>query len=75
MAIFPFVVVTVAVYGVLVSVERYLVHIPKELGQTFSVAIMTTWNRLYDTVEKNAGDLRCGIDVEFFRQNWRQYSG
>ena len=36
---------------------------------------MTTWDRPNDTVEKNAGDLRCGIDVEFLRQNWRQYSG
>src|SRR5271154_7209308 len=50
-------------------------HSSKELSQTFRVAIMTTWDRLNDTVEKNAGDLRCGIDVEFFRQNWRQYSG
>src|SRR5271154_5529618 len=49
-------------------------HPSKELGQTFGVAIMTTWDRSNDTVEKNAGDLRCGIDVEFFRQNWRQYS-
>ena len=46
-----------------------------ELGQTFGVAIMTTRDRSNDAVEKNAGDLRCGIDVEFFRQNWRQYSG
>src|SRR5271156_6947274 len=50
-------------------------HSSKKLGQTFGVAIMTTWDRPNDTVEKSAGDLRCGIDVEFFRQNWRQYSG
>src|ERR1700728_2066833 len=50
-------------------------HPSKVLGQTFGVAIMTTRDRLNDTVEKNAGDLRCRIDVEFFRQNWRQYSG
>jgi hypothetical protein len=36
---------------------------------------MTTWGCLNDTVEKNAGDLRCGIDMELFRKNWRQYSG
>jgi len=36
---------------------------------------MTTWDRLNDAVEKNAGDLRCGIDMELFRKNWRQYSG
>src|SRR5580704_6454019 len=50
-------------------------HPSKELGQTFGVAIMTTRDRSDDAVEKNAGDLRCGIDAEFFRQNWRQYSG
>src|ERR1700722_19366664 len=41
-------------------------HPSKELGQTFGVAIMTTWDRSNDTVEKNAGDLRCGNDVEVF---------
>src|ERR1700686_5183075 len=50
-------------------------HSSKELGQTFGVAIMTTRDRSNDTVEKNAGDLRCGIDMELFRKNWRQYSG
>src|SRR5580658_2700398 len=50
-------------------------HPSKELGQTFGVAIMTTWDRLNHTVEKDAGDLRRGIDAEFLRQNWRQYSG
>src|SRR5882762_9581511 len=50
-------------------------HSSKELGQTFGVAIMTTRDRSNDAVEKNAGDLRCGIDMELFRKNWRQYSG
>ena len=36
---------------------------------------MTTRDRSNDAVEKNAGDLRCGIDMELFRKNWRQYSG
>ena len=36
---------------------------------------MTPWDRANDTVEKNAGDLRCGIDMELLRKNWRQYSG
>src|SRR6267154_5043049 len=47
----------------------------KELGQTFGVAIMTTRDRSNDAVEKNAGDPRCGIDMELFRKNWRKYSG
>src|ERR1700738_2006901 len=50
-------------------------HSSKELGQTFGVAIMTTRDRSNDAVEKHAGDLRCGIDVELCRKNWRQYSG
>src|SRR5277367_5927987 len=50
-------------------------HSPKELGQTFGVSIMTTRDRSNDAVKKNAGDLRRRIDVEFFRQNWRQCSG
>src|SRR6266478_6638779 len=50
-------------------------HSSKELGQTFGVAIMTTWDRSNDAVEKNAGDLRCGIDMELLWKNWRQYSG
>ena len=36
---------------------------------------MTTRDRRNDAVEKNGGDLRCGIDVELLRKNWRQYSG
>jgi hypothetical protein len=68
--------VTVMVYVVLVSVERHFVHIPpKELGQTFGIAIMTTRDRSNNAVEKNAGDLRCGIDMELSRKNGRQYSG
>src|ERR1700733_10241896 len=50
-------------------------HSSEELGQTFSVAIMTTRHRSNDAVEKNAGDLRSGIDMELFRKNRRQYSG
>src|SRR5271154_6075764 len=50
-------------------------HSSKELGQTFGVAIMTTRDRSNDAVEKNAGDLRCGIDMELFRKSRRQYSG
>src|ERR1700733_15932407 len=46
-----------------------------ELGQTFGVAIMTTRDRSNNAVEKNDGDLLCGIDMELFRKNWRQYSG
>src|SRR5580704_14876398 len=41
-------------------------HPSTELGQTFGVPIMTPWDRANDTVEKNAGDLRCGIDMELF---------
>src|SRR5712692_6422509 len=50
-------------------------HSSKELGQTFGVAIMTTRDHSNDAVEKNASDLRCGIDMELFRKNWRQHSG
>src|ERR1700686_637239 len=50
-------------------------HSSKELGQTFGVAIMTTRDSSNDAVEKNAGDLRCGIELEMFRKNWRQDSG
>src|SRR3984885_2342128 len=50
-------------------------HSSKELGQTLGVAIVTTRDRSDDTIEKNAGDLCCGIDMELFRKNWRQYLG
>src|SRR6202171_551835 len=76
MAISPFVVVTVC--GFRRPFQRRTLsraHPSKELGQTFGVAIMTTRDRANDTVEKNVGDLRCGIDMELFRKNWRQYSG
>src|SRR3984893_17819320 len=50
-------------------------YFSKELGQTFGVAIMTTRYRSNDAVEKNAGDLRCGMDTAPFRKTWSQYSG
>src|ERR1700684_1470490 len=65
-------------YGLRCTRQRrtpFRAHSSKELGQTFGVAIMTTRDRPNDTVEKNAGDLRGGIDMELFRKNWCQYSG